>query len=367
MGRSVGVVMPNPAVELLTVLRAHAKTVLADHAGTSRRLAYVNYPNHGNAGDPALWLGGLQLLEELGHRIVYQCEPGTYDVAALRAADPDAIVINGGGNLGDRYPRQQKGREAVLSDCPDIPTLQLPQSIHFSDLNALARMQRLVADHHDLTLLVRDQVSLERAERWFDAPVVRCPDLAFALAPRSRADTARCEVLWLARGDKEAAGYRPDVEGLDAEVTDWLGTIADEPAWSRAHRWARTLNRRLTPKVAAGGAAARRWGPVLTATYRPLAAARVLRGMRILARGHVVVTDRLHGHVLCLLQGIEHVVLDNADGKVRALYEADTHPASIAHLADDAEQARRIVDQLLRPGGAPELSDGRGTPPSPAE
>ena len=348
---------PHPVDELLRDLGARARLALATHLGPPQRLAYVNYPNHGNAGDPALWLGGLRLLEGLGHDIVHHCEPRTYAPEALAAQRPDTIVINGGGNLGDRYPRQQRVREAVLRDFPDVPTVQLPQSVHFSDRAALARMQRLVAAHRNLTLLLRDEVSLARARSWFDTPSHRCPDLAFGLTLRSRAATARCDVLWLARNDKEAAGYTPPVDGLDAEVTDWLGTIDDEPAWSWRHRRALTINRRLTPKVAAGGAPARRWRGVLAATYAPLAEARVLRGMRILARGRVVVTDRLHGHVLSLLQGIEHVVLDNADGKVRALYDADTHAAGIAHLAEDAADARRIVDGLL--------SRDRGTPPSP--
>ena len=83
------------------------------------------------------------------------------------------------------------------------------------------------------------------------------------------------------------------------------------------------------------------------ATYRQLAEARVLRGMRILARGQVVVTDRLHGHVLSLLQGIPHVVLDNVDGKVRAVYEADTHRSPLVHFAQDAQHAAKLARALL--------------------
>ncbi len=347
----------HPAEELLRDLGARARLALATHLGPPRRLAYVNYPNHGNTGDPALWLGGLRLLQMLGHDIVHHCEPRTYAPEALAAQRPDAIVINGGGNFGDRYPRQQRVREAVLRDFPDVPTVQLPQSVQFSDPEALARMQRLVAAHDNLTILLRDEVSLTRARAWFDAPSHRCPDLAFGLTLRGRAATARSDVLWLARDDKEALGYTPPVDGLDAEVTDWLGTIADEPAWPWRYRWALSVNRRLTPRVAAGGAPARRWREALSATYAPLAEARLLRGLRILARGRIVVTDRLHGHVLSLLQGIEHVVLDNADGKVRALYDADTHAATIAHMADGAADARRIVDRLL--------SSGRGRLPSP--
>ncbi|WP_276524270.1 polysaccharide pyruvyl transferase family protein, partial [Enterobacter hormaechei] len=43
---------------------------------------------------------------------------------------------------------------------------------------------------------------------------------------------------------------------------------------------------------------------------------RVERGLRLLSRGERIVTDRLHGHILSLLLGIPHVVLDNDYGKL---------------------------------------------------
>ena len=49
-----------------------------------------------------------------------------------------------------------------------------------------------------------------------------------------------------------------------------------------------------------------------------LAEDRTLRGLRILSRGRVVITNRLHAHLLCLLAGIPHVVCDTANGKIFA-------------------------------------------------
>ena len=49
-----------------------------------------------------------------------------------------------------------------------------------------------------------------------------------------------------------------------------------------------------------------------------LAEERTQRGLRILSRGRVVITNRLHAHLLCLIAGIPHVVCDTANGKVFA-------------------------------------------------
>jgi pyruvyl transferase EpsO len=71
----------------------------------------------------------------------------------------------------------------------------------------------------------------------------------------------------------------------------------------------------------------------------------MLRGLRLLSAGHVVVTERLHGHVLCLLAGIPHVVLDNSYGKVRAFVEAWTAGHPLVRWADDSVSAAGAARQ----------------------
>lgn len=331
---------------LLDRLLAEIESVLGDCLRGAGRVALVNFPNHDNAGDPALWLGTRRVLRRLGVRVCYQCDHQSYDAVALAATRPEMILVNGGGNFGDLWKGQQQTRERLLADLPDVPTVQLSQSVSFSDPERLARMQRLVADHRDLTLLLRDPASLQAAREWFDAPSRACPDMALGLGPLSRAGEPTHDVLWLARADKESQGYTPDPDGLDAQVLDWLQPVAGEPSRPLAARTALRLNQRLTRQVRRQTAGNRWWRP-LAATYPLLARARVDRGCRILARGRVVITDRLHGHILSLLQAIPHVALDTMQGKVGALYHAYTHDSPLAHWADTPEQAVATARELL--------------------
>jgi pyruvyl transferase EpsO len=66
---------------------------------------------------------------------------------------------------------------------------------------------------------------------------------------------------------------------------------------------------------------------VRTRLRRPLAEQRLMRGCQLLSRGREVVTDRLHAHILCLLMGIPHVLVDNNYGKLRSFFEAWTKDA----------------------------------------
>jgi pyruvyl transferase EpsO len=258
------------------------------------------------------------------------------------------ILIHGGANFGDLYPaRQAATRERLLGDLPDIPTIQLPQSIHFTDPGNRDRLKALCEAHANFTLLTREPQSLAYAREHFAVPSEVCPDLAFALGMRHRAREPAVDVLWLARADPESSGYAPPAnEPGVVEVVDWLAPVAGEPEWplpARAQRW---VNGLLTDLAERRPATARYTGRLVAPTFDPLAARWVDRGCAILARGRVVVTDRLHGHLLALLQGIPHVVLDNSYGKLRSVHDTWTHASPLVHWAETPEEALATARHL---------------------
>jgi exopolysaccharide biosynthesis predicted pyruvyltransferase EpsI len=63
-------------------------------------------------------------------------------------------------------------------------------------------------------------------------------------------------------------------------------------------------------------------------------------------RGRVFVSDRLHAHVLAVLRGQPSVVLPDAFGKNRALYDSWTHGIENVHWAEDRDQALKLAREL---------------------
>lgn len=82
-------------------------------------------------------------------------------------------------------------------------------------------------------------------------------------------------------------------------------------------------------------------------TYNAMAMERVRAGCALLAHGRVVVTDRLHAHILSLLMGIPNVLLDNSYGKVRRFYDEWTSSSPLTHFAQTPEEAFAIARELL--------------------
>jgi pyruvyl transferase EpsO len=311
-------------LRLIASLRQRILDTLRPLVAGADRVALLDFPNHANVGDSLIWLGELACLRELGiRRLCYTADHGTYWPATLaNRIGNGAILLSGGGNLGDLYPHHQRLRESVVREFPNNPIIQLPQSIHFQRPEALARARAAFAAHPRFVLLARDTASLAIARDELRVADCRlCPDMAFGLGPLSRPVPPTRPVVRLLRADAEA---RPTTGRAAANVVDWL---EESPTWLT--RWNLFLSWRLNLHRRTLG-----WlrGP-LSATYAPLARQRLDRGCRLLAAGEKVVTDRLHGHILCLLLGIPHDLMDNSYGKLRNFHETWTKDCSLGRYS----------------------------------
>ena len=311
-------------------------------------VALVNYPNLRNVGDVAIWLGTRMALERASVGIRYQAEPATYRRRLLASAvgEDGTILIQGGGNLGDVYPHQHRVRKQVLRDFPNARVIQLPQSVWFRTRKGTEQFRRLAEAHADFTLMLREQRSLEWAEEKFDVRVALCPDLAFGLAPIRRSTPDR-ELIWLMRTDRESRAEPLPALGPGEERADWRGRHVLRPAEGRRLRLALSANRRLSSAMETRGRLAAGLWRAQAATYGPIARLRVDSAARLLSRGRFVITDRLHGHVLAMLLGIPHAVLDNENGKSRALWETWTSESTLAHWAPDPAAAQLHARAVL--------------------
>ena len=124
--------------------------------------ALVDFPDHANVGDSAIWLGATTFFRrQHGVAPRYVASIPAFSPAALRRAHPEGpILIHGGGNFGDLWPRHQAFREHLLETFPDRLVVQLPQSVHYGDARLADRTARVIARHGNVRLLVRDRPSL---------------------------------------------------------------------------------------------------------------------------------------------------------------------------------------------------------------
>lgn len=315
--------------ELISGLAVRLRETVRSLVPPGAAVGLVGFPNHSNPGDSAIWLGVLSLLRDLGCRVVYTCDFHTYDRTALQqAVDSGPILITGGGNFGDLYPAEQELRECVVRDFPENPIIQLSQSIHFRDQDSARRASKVLRAHRSFALMVRDRVSAEIAVEVLGIEPTLSPDCAFLLGRLDRLRTPIRPVTVVRRNDSEAAMSEAAVDGVTP--FDWM----DEPGrpLPRAALYVRHYARDHPARRAPAGR-------VMSIMYGPLARRRLGRGIRLLSSGRVVVTDRLHGHILALLLGIPHVVTDTAQGKISAFVETWTASSELVRTARDFRHA----------------------------
>ena len=331
-------------------LREVALEVLSSTLDGARRVGLVNFPNHGNPGDPGLWLGTHSLLRSLGVKVVYQSTPWSLDLDALGRAVRDApVLINGGGNFGDLYPSQHDARMKLVRGWRDRPVIQLPQSIQFSDpVNAVA-VAEAIREHGAFTMMVRDAQSVSASRALLGVEPILSPDHAFGLAPLRSSHPITRDVLWMV-WPSGVAEFTPASQLADppgfVHVEDWhTGAALAHESFDRAGQKAWTVNRKAESRW--DEPSVRRDWPKLARTFEPLARRWFSRGVDMVAGSRVLVTNKMHGHIVATMLGKPHVVLDNSYGKVSGCVDTWTRDLPGVHSATNAIEALSVATTLL--------------------
>ncbi len=307
-----------------------------------RDVVLLDFPNHANIGDSIIWLGTLQILKEvIGCNIHFVSTGDDFSIQRFRkvvAKKNFTILLLGGGNFGDIWIHHQNFRNKIIQEFPDKRIIQLPQSIYFSSYEKEKLSMRLAADHSDFYLLVRDKKSYEIGLRYLPKTrIFLCPDMAFCIDIRKYITTQiqpTNPIKFLLRSDIEAISCKQKEE-KNRNGNDWVfkedGMIFD------IGRCMRIVDKHFI-----------RIAQIFDLTlrqpyYRKIATLRLKRGINLLQQGKRAITDRLHGHILCVLLGMEHIAIDNSYGKVHSFINAWTKNIQGVHMANSIDEACRLA------------------------
>ncbi|KAK7091501.1 uncharacterized protein [Littorina saxatilis] len=282
--------------------------------------------SHENKGDAAITIGELILLENMGIEILFFVNVGACNdknfqhalkLAQQHSMDEVVVLMHGGGNIFG-YASADWCRDKALKLFPGYKTVLFSQSIYmYANQNHFNFAWKNYCCNPNLTLLMRDRLSLHIARRLFanGTHIVLTPDMAIQLGHLTRFAPPYYDVIWQRRGDGEnpLLGKVPKLPGnVTMWKWDWLG-MSSLKAEGTVKRAMHIMH----------------------------------NGLAILQQGRVLVTDRLHGHILSVLLDIPHVLLDNCHQKLSSFHNTWTRGLKNCRLADNAEDAARYVMELL--------------------
>lgn len=276
---------------------------------------FLDFPDYPNVGDSAIALGLLEYFRLRGVAV-----RSVHSVFSLRSTDAlraNTVVINGGGSLGGVWPEGDTHRARVLLGLPPAKLLiQAPQTIEVvSTLGE--RVLRELADRPNTRLGVRDWESFATA-RTAGVNAYLAPDSAHILE-LTPAAAPTLPAFFLIRSDKESNTERPRPDTAE----DWL---TDSPSMHIASRTRRKM-RHLGPSFPNYSLSAETW--------KKIGQKRLARGISMLSKGEIVITDRLHAMLLSHSIGRPVRAFDNSNRKL-SRYLTTWGPLWGVELGDDS-------------------------------
>lgn len=188
----------------------------------------LDVPAHKNIGDNLIWLGELEYLKRLPHKMVYTANSTLCNDSKVNKAD--VILLQGGGNFGDLWEGYQPFRRHIISRFKHKRIILFPQSVFYNDHQQMLADAKLFNEHPDLILCARDEASFGIFKQYFTAnKVLLVPDMAFCLDLQNRVDNSvKNRILILKRTDKELHEHFDEAKLISSignkaaiDVKDW--------------------------------------------------------------------------------------------------------------------------------------------------
>ena len=255
-----------------------------------------------NLGDMALTYSQKRFLENTfpDREIILLPSTNTYSkLKALKknCTSTDIVTIIGGGNMDDTYVSLEDCRRFIVKKFSKNRIISFPQTIAFSDTpygkKRLKKSINTYSKHKDLTFFAREVKSFEIMKKCFPKNYVYlCPDMVLSL-DKVNPQKERTKVVSCIRDDKENFLTHQERALLKVELSNnypfiiYTDTVNVSPEDCKPKTYEQTLNRF--------------WS--------------------VLREAKIVVTDRLHCMIFCVITKTPCVVLNNSNNKIKRVYD----------------------------------------------
>lgn len=294
-------------------------------------IVYGEMPVYDNIGDLLIMLGSIEFFKK--HNIHIKKFLSVHDFFPNENTFlKDVIVLQGGGNLGDLYPLPQKFRESIIGNYLSNRIIILPQIIYFDSRANYYNCCNIFSKHSDLHIFVRDKQSYKLALR-MSSNVYLAPDMAHQLHPIDYPNKRNKKILFLRRADEEALYHNFNFR-FDA-ITDWKTLIKKHAVFIKLFdRFFKTAS------VLKLGFFLYRILPLFWIFYSKLL---ISKAIKLFAEHEIIITDRLHGHILSCLMNKKNIVFDNSYGKNSLYIELWTKNNKLVTLGELSKKTNRLI------------------------
>ena len=251
-------------------------------------------PHHGNLGDQAITLAEIKFLKEIfpNIKLVYDLENYTEYI------NNDSIIfLQGGGNLGWTYSFEEKNRREVIQTYPNNNIIILPQTIYFDEKDKAQQeiSSEIYSNHSKLIIIVREKISYYLANNLFKKNrILLSPDIVTYLDDliNINDNIEREGALILLRNDTE--NY------LDINTKTKIISLLKK-FYKNYEEFDNNFDQ-------------------LYITNLNQTKEEVFNHLKKISKFKIVVTDRLHGMIFCVITKTSCIVIKNYNHKITSSY-----------------------------------------------
>ncbi len=294
-----------------------------------RNKAFIlfNSPDYPNLGDHAIALGEKTFFSKYFKEydfIEISCTQYMKENIRIKSAinKDDIVLITGGGNTGDCYLWIQDMVTHIIQTYKDNRIIIAPQSMYFEgeafSKSEMARIKTIYEQHDRLFIIAREKRTYQLYMKLFCEKVnkIKSLDMAFGMDYYQDEKEERNDGLVCLRNDKESQ------KKLNKETIMKVFSQYNLSAFEYS-----TISSDMV--------------------FLDNRQEKVNEVMKTISKAKIVVTDRLHCMIFCILTDTPCVVFDNVTGKLSAVLEEISECTNVV-LCKGVEKIESAVQAALR-------------------
>ncbi|MBX5159306.1 MULTISPECIES: polysaccharide pyruvyl transferase family protein [unclassified Rhizobium] len=322
----------------VAIRRLQEKLIKSVRKFVSRGQPYIimDFPSNKDPGHHASWLGLAKVLQDVTGRLPVLTGGSLQSINEIKDTPGDApIFICGWADFGDARTGRDDIRYRLACKYPDRTIIQMPQTIDFANEALMEYAKRTIGRHRNFFFMTRDEQSFDLAKANFDCDVEAGPDTAFGIGLLKPFEADPLRVLYVMQpfgeDDVDLAEARAIVDG---PLTNW---ISGPDSLSR-------LRKSSVVKAAMRRGFSR--SEMVAQHHEDVAARYVDYGVKMLSGAQRIITNRLHGHALCLLINKPHVAVARNGSKLHDFISSWTGDTLLVEKAANASELLAAMSRL---------------------
>ena len=230
----------------------------------------------------------------------------------------DIITLIGGGNNGDLYEFIESKRRFIMRNFKNTKIISFPQSVSYEENSPYKKeFVKLSKKCDNLILCARERISFEKYLKMKLKTVCLIPDIVFYLDKytKKKSLNARNGLSFVLRNDKEKQMSKK----MEDKIIKYI------------------KNQNINYDFA----------DTCDVVYNGDRKSMVKEYIKKLSKKKLVITDRLHGMILCYITNTPCIAIDNSNHKISSTFKTWLNNQNFIKLASNYEEITKFMNELI--------------------